>query len=202
MILISASFTSQTHRASHTTPPCLLAAFPYTRRSTRAASVLMVAFPGSAGGQRPPTLWSCLGPKPPSVCCLSRSLATARASASITTTAKPTRHGASTAVTRELYGARSVCGGSHTHLYKHTHTPLTILQPRAPQSPPETNHVSPPAPIVTLRLTPRRWKRGSGRAGLFRSSIRCTYVSSGGRGGRWNTRGGCCQQHNNCKNPA
>lgn len=107
---------SHSHTLTHTSP--LLTALHYTRRSTRAAKVLMDVLPSSAGGLQPPGASSCRGLKPPSVCRLSRSLAAASASPSITTIAKPTRHGASTAATRELYGARSVCGGSHTHTGK------------------------------------------------------------------------------------
>lgn len=106
---------------SHTPSNTLLlssTASHYTRRSMRTAKVLMDVFPSSAGGLWPPGSSSCCGLKPPSVCCLSRSLATVSASPSIATIAKPTRHGASTAATRELYGARSVCGGSFTHTYR------------------------------------------------------------------------------------
>lgn len=105
----------------------------YTRRSTRSASVLMDVFPSSAGGLRPPGAWSRRGLKPPSVCRLSRSLAATSASPSIAAIAKQTRHGASTAATRELCGARAVCEGSqtHTHTHNHTHTHThTRIQPR------------------------------------------------------------------------
>lgn len=50
---------------THTHTSCL-AALRYTRRSTRTANVLMDAYPGSAGGLRLSTSWSCCGAKPPS----------------------------------------------------------------------------------------------------------------------------------------
>lgn len=52
-----------THTHTHTS---CLAALRYTRRSTRTANVLMDAYPGSAGGLRLSTSWSCCGAKPPS----------------------------------------------------------------------------------------------------------------------------------------
>lgn len=95
--------------------PAPLTVSRYTRRSARAARVLTDALPGSAGGSRPPRSSSCRGARPPSVCRLALTLATASASPSVAAIAKPTRHGASTAATREPRGARSVCGGiDHT----------------------------------------------------------------------------------------
>jgi len=125
-----------TRSRTHTIP--LLTALHYTRRSTRSAKVLMDVVPSSVGGLRPPGAWSCRRLKPPSVCRLSRSLAAASASPSIATITKPTRHGANTAATLELCGARSFCEGSQTctntptHTHTHTHIHTAKMQPDDP----------------------------------------------------------------------
>lgn len=70
---------------------------------------------------------------PPSVCRLALTLATASASPNVTAIAKPTRHGASTAATREPHGARSVCGGTD-------HTGRQKMAPDDSRRPTRYNH--------------------------------------------------------------